>query len=93
MEREGGMTEGGLEPLLLEMQTLSQKYALGKMARRKFETQLKDLQEHMGSEVINRRIHQEKKSAFYQGFVAASVCLALVYLFIKMLPWILIARF
>ncbi len=55
--------------------------------------QLKDLQDHLGSEVINRRIHREKKSAFYQGFIAASVCLALVYLFIKMIPWIVIARF
>ena len=87
------MTESGLEPLLMEMQTLSQKYALGKMSRRKFETQLKDLQDHLGSEVITQRIHREKKSAFYQGFIAASVCLALLYLFIKMIPWIMIARF
>ncbi len=87
------MTEGGLEPLLLEIQTLSQKYAMGKMARRKFETQLKNLQDHLDSEVIIQRIHQEKKSGFYQGFIAASICLALLYLFVKMIPWIMIARF
>jgi len=87
------MIDSGLEPLLLEMQTLSQKYALGKVSRKRFETQLKDLQEHLGSEVITRRIHLEKKSAFYQGFIAATICLALLYLITKMIPWIVIARF
>jgi hypothetical protein len=77
------MTESPFEPLLLEMQTLSQKYALGKMARRKLENRLDQLQEEFSSEAMAGRIKNERRSAFYHGFIAAFVFSAILYLGVK----------
>ncbi len=73
------MTEGRYEDILLEMQTLSQKYALGKTPRRRFEKDLKDLQEKFSSEILNQRVLQEKRRAFNQGFLAAFGLAALLF--------------
>jgi hypothetical protein len=77
------MTESPFEPLLLEMQTLSQKYALGRMARRKLENRLEQLQEEFSSEAMAGRIKTERRSAFYQGFLAAFVFSGVLYVGIK----------
>jgi hypothetical protein len=87
------MTEGQWEPLLLEMQTLSQKYALGKMARRKFENQLEQLQEQFSSKATFERIKIERRSAFYQGFLAAFVFSGIFYLVVKLFQATALAKY
>jgi hypothetical protein len=77
------MTEASFDPILLEMQTLSQKYALGKTARRKFEKQLTELQEQLSSQAMAGRIKDERRKAFYHGFLAAFVFSGLIYLAVK----------
>jgi hypothetical protein len=79
------MTESPFEPLLLEMQTLSQKYALGKMARRKLENRLDQLQEEFSSEAMAGRIKTERRKAFYHGFLAAFVFSGILYLLIELI--------
>lgn len=86
------MSEHPYEGILLEMQTLSQKYALGKMARRKFETELKALQEQFSSEIMTQRLEEERKKAFTQGFVAATILATGLFLLFKAIPWTVIQR-
>jgi hypothetical protein len=85
LSRETDMTESPYEGLFLEMQTLSQKYALGKTARSKFDKDLKELQKKFSSEMMAQRIHAERKGAFYQGFLAAFLVTAVLYGAIRIL--------
>jgi hypothetical protein len=87
------MNENSFEPLLMEMQTLSQKYALGKMARRRFEDQLKTLQEKLSSEAMAGRIKSERRSAFYNGFIAAFVFSGILYFLFKLIQTGALARY
>ncbi|HVZ81308.1 MAG TPA: hypothetical protein VHE12_11020 [bacterium] len=85
------MTESPYEDILLEMQTLSQRYALGKLTRRHLEKDLQGLRENLSSQVMAERILKEKRRAFNQGFFAAFfVALALwsaVKVFIHLFPY------
>jgi hypothetical protein len=86
------MSEHPYEGILLEMQTLSQKYALGKMARRKFEAELKALQEHFSSAIMAQRLEEERKRAFTQGFIAASILGLGLFFLATAIPWAVIRR-
>ncbi len=79
------MMESQFEPLLLQLQTLSQKYALGKIGRRKLDSQIKSLQEELSTEVFSKILYEQRRKAFYQGIIVGPLFLAAFYFLAKFL--------
>ncbi len=77
------MTESPFEPLLLQLQTLSQKYALGKIGRRRLDSQIKALNEELSAEVFAKILHEQRSKAFNQGFLMAGLLLITLYYLAK----------
>jgi hypothetical protein len=74
--------------LLLELETLSQKYALNKTSRRSLAIRLKKLPEELAALAVSETLHAAKRKAFNQGLaigVALLPALYLLYKFIKLL--------
>jgi hypothetical protein len=87
------MGENRYDGIFGELEQMAQKYALAKSVRHKLKAQILELKEELSSEGTAQKVHREKKSAFYQGFLAALVLAALVYLVVKGWNILIIRRF
>lgn len=87
------MGESPFEPLLLQLQTLSTKYALGKIGRRKLDSQFKALQEELSTQVFAKVLHEHRRKAFYQGIIAGPILLAALYFLAKLYHVLAAARY
>lgn len=87
------MVESRYDSIFLEMETLSQQYALGKMARKALTDRLKSLQEQLSSLAFSEALYSHRRKAFYQGFGVGVALLPVLFLLYKIIKTVGISSY